>query len=42
MVVTPSSLEEEMGSLVHGIEAVTDMVNRHIEKAERIKAGEEE
>ena len=42
MVVTPSNLEEETQSLIHGTEAVTDMVKRHIEKAERIKAGEEE
>jgi glycine cleavage system H protein len=42
MLVTPSNLEEETQSLIHGTEAVTDMVKRHIEKAERIKAGEEE
>ena len=45
MVVTPSNLEEEMESLIHGIEGVTDLIKRHIEKAERIKAeggGDEE
>ena len=42
MVVTPSNLEEEMKSLMHGTEAVIDLIKRHIEKAERIKAGEEE
>ena len=46
MIVTPSDLEGETESLVHGIEAVTDLIKRHIEKAERLKAegggGEEE
>jgi glycine cleavage system H protein len=46
MIVTPSDLEGEMGNLMHGIEQVTDLIKRHIEKAERIKAeggaGEEE
>jgi len=42
MVVTPSNLEEEMENLMHGTEAVTDLIKRHIQKAERIKAGEEE
>ena len=46
MVLTPSDLDGEMPGLIHGIEAVTDLIKRHIEKAERIKAeggaGEEE
>ena len=46
MMLTPSDLDSEMPGLMHGIEAVTDLIKRHIEKAERIKveggAGEEE
>lgn len=43
IVVTPSDLEAEMENLMKGgTEAVTDLIKRHIEKAERIKAGEEE
>jgi len=42
MVVSPANLDEEMKNLMHGTEAVTDLIKRHIEKAERIKAGEEE
>jgi glycine cleavage system H protein len=43
IVVTPSDLEAEMENLIKGgTDGVTDLIKRHIEKAERIKAGEEE
>ena len=46
IVVTPSNLEGDMESLIHGTEAVTDLIKRHVEKAEKLKAegggGEEE
>ena len=45
MVLTPSDLEGEMDSLIHGVEAIKEFIKHQIEKAERIKAeggGEEE
>jgi glycine cleavage system H protein len=38
IILTPSDLEGEKESLVEGLEAVTDMIKRHIEKAEKLKA----
>ena len=37
IVLTPSELEGEKEGLIEGLEAVTDMIKRHIEKAERLK-----
>ena len=37
IVLTPSDLEGEKESLVEGLEAVTDLIKRHIEKAERLR-----
>ena len=38
IVLTPSDLEGEREGLIEGLEAVTDMIKRHIQKAERLKA----
>lgn len=38
IVLTPSDLEGEKEDLIEGLEAVTDLIKRHIEKAERLKA----
>ena len=37
IVLTPSDLEGEKEGLVEGLEAVTDLIKRHIEKAERLR-----
>jgi glycine cleavage system H protein len=37
VVLAPSDLEGEKGDLIEGIEAVTDLIKRHIEKAERLR-----
>jgi glycine cleavage system H protein len=38
MVVAPEDLEAELEGLAHGTEAVTEYIDRQIEKAEKIKA----
>ncbi len=38
VVLTPSDLDGEKGGLIEGLDAVTDMIKRHIEKAEKLKA----
>ncbi len=38
IVLTPSDLGAERGGLIEGLDAVTDMIKRHIEKAEKLKA----
>ncbi len=38
VVITPSDLEAELEGLAHGIDAVTEFINRQIEKAEKVKA----
>ncbi len=38
IVLTPSDLDGEKGGLIEGLDAVTDMIKRHIEKAEKLKA----
>ena len=38
VVLTPSDLEGEKEDLIEGLEAVTDLIKRHIEKAEKLKA----
>ena len=38
IVLAPSDLEGEREGLIEGLEAVTDMIKRHIDKAERLKA----
>jgi glycine cleavage system H protein len=38
IVLAPSDLEGEKEGLIEGLEAVTDMIKRHIEKAEKLKA----
>jgi glycine cleavage system H protein len=38
VVLTPSDLDGEKEGLIEGLEAVTDMIKRHIEKAEKLKA----
>jgi glycine cleavage system H protein len=37
IVLTPSDLEGEKEDLIEGPEAVTDLIKRHIEKAERLR-----
>jgi len=37
IVLTPSDLDGEKEGLIEGLEAVTDMIKRHIEKAEKLK-----
>jgi glycine cleavage system H protein len=37
IVLTPSDLEGEKEDLIEGLEAVTDLIKRHIQKAERLK-----
>jgi len=37
MIMTPSDLDGELPGLNHGIDAVTDLIKRHIEKAEKLK-----
>ena len=37
MTLTPSDLDGEKDSLIEGLEAITDLIKRHIEKAERLK-----
>jgi glycine cleavage system H protein len=38
IVLAPSDLGGEKEGLIEGLEAVTDMIKRHIEKAEKLKA----
>jgi len=38
IVVTPLAFEEEKGSLIHGLEAVTEWIKRQIAKSERLKS----
>lgn len=38
IVLTPSDLEGEKEGIIQGLEAVTDMIKRHIEIAEKLKA----
>ena len=37
MLLTPSDLDGEKDSLIQGLEGITDLIKRHIEKAERLK-----
>jgi len=37
MTMTPSDLDGELPGLIHGLDAVTDLIKRHIEKAEKLK-----
>ena len=37
MTMTPSDLDGELPGLIKGIDAVTDLIKRHIEKAEKLK-----
>jgi glycine cleavage system H protein len=37
MTMTPSDLDGELPGLVHGLDAVTDLIKRHVEKAEKLK-----
>jgi glycine cleavage system H protein len=37
MLLTPSDLEGQKDSLIQGLEGVTDLIKRHIEKAEKLK-----
>ena len=38
VALTPSDLEAELEGLAHGVDAVTEFINRQIEKTEKIKA----
>lgn len=37
ITMTPSDLDGELPGLIKGIDAVTDLIKRHIEKAEKLK-----
>ncbi len=37
MTMTPSDLDGDLSALIHGLDAVTDLIKRHIEKAEKLK-----
>lgn len=37
-VITPSDLDGELASLVHGAEAIAEFIKQQIEKAEKVKA----
>lgn len=37
ITMTPSDLDGELPGLIKGIDAITDLIKRHIEKAEKLK-----